>query len=121
MTRTISTERRPDFVLTYRQGQQLVRWILLDAKYRVGLAGITDALADMHVYRDSLRWVAGSTLMAPEAGYLLVPAVGEATQRFAAPSYRETHRFGLVTLNDRDFFKDLLGPGLYPPERCGSD
>jgi len=120
MTRTISTERRPDFVLTYRQGEQLVRWILLDAKYRVGSAGITDALADMHVYRDSLRWLAGAELMAPEAGYLLVPAVSEGTQRFAKPAYRQTHSFGLVTLNDRDFFKDLVRPRSYPPESCVS-
>lgn len=108
MTRTISTERRPDFVLAYHQDQQLVRWILLDAKYRVRIGGITDALADMHVYRDSLRWVTGSGLLAPAEGYLIVPGLREETQRFADPVYRKTHKFGLVALHDGDFFRTLV-------------
>ena len=103
-TASISTKRRPDFVLVRWQGETLVRWVLLDAKYRVSPNAITEALATMHVYRDSLRWRG----RLPKGGYLIVPAICHGTSRFAETAYRRTHRFGLVTADDRSFVVELV-------------
>lgn len=117
-TASISTERRPDFVLVRWQGGTLVRWVLLDAKYRVASGAITEALAAMHVYRDSLRW--GGAL--PEGGYLIVPALSDGTSRFAETAYRTTHRFGLVTPDDRSFVAGLVaGPITYQEKEQRND
>jgi len=91
-------------VLVRWQGGTLVRWVLLDAKYRVAPRAITEALAAMHVYRDSLRW--RGTL--PEGGYLIVPALCDGTRRFAEAAYRTTHHFGLITFDDSAFVGSLV-------------
>jgi len=71
--RSISSERRPDIVLTWQRGATR-RWMVLDAKYRVGFQNLGQALGSAHIYRDALRWPAmgghcqGTWLLAPQRG-----------------------------------------------------
>jgi PD-(D/E)XK nuclease superfamily len=56
---SISKERRPDIVVTYKpSGQEDVEgaWLCLDAKYRAGRVNLSDAFDSVHIYRDSLRY-----------------------------------------------------------------
>lgn len=51
---SLSKERRPDLVLTWKPLSGEARWICLDAKYRVSPENVADALSSLHLYRDSL-------------------------------------------------------------------
>lgn len=107
---TISTARRPDFVLAAYQSNQLRNWVLLDAKYRVAERSIAEALTSMHVYRDSLRWrckVSGAE-HAASAGYLLVPAIAPECQRFAESEYIRKRGFGLICTEASEFGAIML-------------
>jgi len=99
----VSAIRRPDFVLAdYAADRRLKWWILLDAKYRTARPSIQEALNDMHVYRDSLRWRCPVTgqLKRCEAGYLLVPRVADACREYAVHAYHQRWRFGLLEIDD---------------------
>jgi len=99
----VSTIRRPDFVLAdYAPDGALERWMLLDAKYRTDSEAIREALRDMHVYRDSLRWRCPVTgkLQPCSAGYLLVPHVAGSCRRYATPDYRKRWSFGLIEIDE---------------------
>jgi hypothetical protein len=99
---TISRARKPDFVLVAFTGTRLERWVLLDAKYRTEESSIHEALASMHVYRDSLRWYCSEVgkEQAACAGYLLVPDVHEKLIRFSESEYLARWRLGLVRIDD---------------------
>jgi hypothetical protein len=107
---SISSHRVPDFVLLEFEGKRLVRWMMLDAKYRTAEPSINEALASMHVYRDCLLWncLEGGELRA-SGGYLVVPSVASESRRFAEPEYRRRRRFGLLAIEDPSAFADLLG------------
>ncbi|MET0272049.1 MAG: nuclease domain-containing protein, partial [Phenylobacterium sp.] len=104
---SFSREMRPDIAVESLSGEE-ERLIVLDAKYRVG-AGLNDALASAHMYRDALvaadpegrvrRIVGAAYLLSPDA-----PAVtGDWSSaampgRLFHPAYRAAFRFGAVTL-----------------------
>ena len=89
---SISGERRPDLVLSVRSGDRHAM-IVLDAKYRCTRSAINSALADMHVYRDSLRVSGhGAKLL---AAYILTPAHDESGAGvYYAENYREKYHTG---------------------------
>ena len=107
---TITTFRKPDFVLSEWQEDRLIRWCLLDAKYRTALSSINDALESMHVYRDSLRWkpVPNGEPQHAYAGVLLVPHVSDEVRRYAEPSYLHQWGLGVVAIDDPTPFSFLV-------------
>ncbi len=94
---SISTMRRPDFVVAHRDANGVCRWLILDAKYRATVSSISHAMESMHVYRDALRW--------PEAGgacaaaVLLAPRVPEGAAGWSDATF--VARFGIGVLSAR--------------------
>jgi hypothetical protein len=104
---SFSREMRPDVAIEALDGQP-ERLIVLDAKYRIG-AGLNEALASAHMYRDALVSAGADSPIRRIVGaaYLLSPdsyvGAGEwrATGmpgRLFHPAYRSEFRFGAVTL-----------------------
>lgn len=54
---SISGERRPDLVLTWKGEHHSSGWVCFNAKYRVRSQAQADAFSSLHLYRDSLHWV----------------------------------------------------------------
>lgn len=113
---SISTERRPDFAVTWEGRDGVRRWVALDAKYRATYGSIRHALEDLHVYRDALRWTSFSG--ACHAALLLVPRAEENAKRWGKPAFVEGFRFGFVELRpggSRETFAALLRRWLTEP------
>lgn len=104
---SFSREMRPDVTIEALEGRP-ERLIVLDAKYRIG-AGLNEALASAHMYRDALvtpgddapirRIVGAAYLLSPDthittADWKTAPMPG----RLFHPAYRSEFRFGAVTL-----------------------
>jgi hypothetical protein len=96
---SISTERRPDFVITWKGHDGGCRWVLLDAKYRASYDSIAEALQEIHVYRDALRWLEFSG--ACRAAAILVPRVATRAARWAETSFLEKFDLGLIPLRPK--------------------
>jgi len=64
----------------------------------------------MHVYRDSLLWRCGKTGNAQKAsaGYLLVPAIAPALDRFGTEEYLRSHQFGLIAIDNPHLSRFLV-------------
>lgn len=92
---SISTERRPDIVVTWRDASD-ARWLCLDAKYRVGHANLGDAFTSAHVYRDALRWPSHGGR--GRGAMLLAPAVSDDTRHWFDPAFRAEHGCGVSEL-----------------------
>lgn len=102
---SLSRERRPDFILLLRHVGVPARWVLLDAKYRASRDAVLEALGDMHIYRDSLRW--NQTPAA--AGFILVPSLQVKAQPFAESAYVAQHHFGALAVDSSDWPERILG------------
>lgn len=102
---SISGERRPDAVIGLFEGDSLVRWLVVDAKYRASRTALHEGLADVHVYQDALRWrglrAAGS--------FIAVPACQEDASVYATRSYLEAHRFGALVTSSASCFAPAFG------------
>lgn len=107
---SFSRPMKPDLVIeTGREAADApARIIVLDAKYRIGSA-LGDALSSIHTYRDALvREARGGAIEGVvTAAYLLTPHIPELGDRYREtalpgrlfhPEYRESFRFGAVTL-----------------------
>lgn len=107
---TLTTSRKPDFVLSEWQNDRLLRWCLLDAKYRTASSSINEALESMHVYRDSLRWkpTPDSEPQRAYAGVLLVPDIADESSRYTKPSFLQQWGLGLVVIDDPSQFSFLV-------------
>jgi hypothetical protein len=104
-----SRDMQPDIVIEDRGVEEManLRLIVIDAKYRIG-GGLNDALSSAHMYRDAIVRQAGTGIEgAVAAAYLLTPeapftAMAWRDTRMPArlfhPAYRQTFRFGAVTL-----------------------
>ncbi|MDB4931033.1 MAG: hypothetical protein JWM10_3517 [Myxococcaceae bacterium] len=103
----LTGERRPDLVVQWRAGDGEGAWVVLDAKYRVQRASITEAFASLHVYRDALllRHHGGK----PRAGLLLVPEVAEGCVAWAAEDFLAGHGLGLWRLRPGEAENGALG------------
>ncbi len=105
---SISREFRPDLVLTSQSSAGLMRFVVLDAKYRAAEAGILSGMTEsVHPYADALRWGPHR----PERTLLLVPNAA-ATDWLTRADYVEMHRVGVVALRPDlelpDWFHGLL-------------
>jgi hypothetical protein len=91
---SITTRRRPDFVITWHSREGLRSWVVLDAKYRASYDSIALALSELHVYRDSLRW---PDYLGPcQAAVALVPAAETRALEWGTAPYLERFHFGIV-------------------------
>ena len=113
---SISRELRPDLVLTSQSADGLMRFVVLDAKYRASESGILSGMTESaHPYADALRW---GPLRA-ERTLLLVPNAAEA-EWLTTADYVDRHRVGVVALRPDldlpDWFRVLMtdhpGPGV---------
>lgn len=112
---TLSGERRPDTVVGLFEGETLRRWLILDAKYRASRSAIHDGLADVHVYRDALRWLGKPA----SASFIAIPACEDDARIYSDESYLREHRFGALVTSDPACFALPLwllaeGAGLDP-------
>ena len=89
---SISSERKPDIVLTRTDGD-VPKWYVLDAKYRTRRSNVLQAMASAHIYRDALRW----REQRPERALLLVPRGGGAPWLEQSDFVRR-HRVGVCAL-----------------------
>ena len=101
--RSISSERRPDIVLTWATGQTR-RWLVLDAKYRVGSQNLGQALESAHIYRDALRWPAFGGHCA--GAWLLAPRRTTDADLWFQEEFHQEHGLGVLELR----------PGTAPPD-----
>lgn len=90
---SISKERRPDLVVTYKVGE-VRRFVVLDAKYSVSRESVLSAMEAAHIYRDCLRWDDARAVGA----VLLTPAPGEASW-LEGVDFLDLHGVGVVPLS----------------------
>ena len=100
--RSISSERRPDIVITWQRGA-VRRWMVLDAKYRVGGQNLGQALGSAHIYRDALRWPAMGGHS--EGAWLLAPRRSDDSDLWFQEPFHDEHGLGVLELR----------PGTQPP------
>lgn len=111
---SISSEFRPDLVLTAQSADGLTRFFVLDAKYRAAESAILSGMTESaHPYDDALRW--GSRR--PERTLLLVPNATQA-EWLTRTDYIDTHRVGVVALRPDlelpDWFRVLMADHRRP-------
>jgi hypothetical protein len=104
---SISSARRPDFVIAWHPAQGAPSWLILDAKYRVSRQSVEDAFESVHIYRDSLVWTALGGRC--QAVWLLVPAVLEECRPWAEPEFMRRFGSGLRRLTPGSKNDDSLG------------
>ncbi|MFB0492120.1 hypothetical protein ABIE45_004706 [Methylobacterium sp. OAE515] len=101
---SLSAQAIPDYVLALWKGDDIVSWLILDAKYRSGRKPVHDALGDIHRYRDSLRM--GGT---PAAGaYIIVPHLQDDAALYGQAQYLFAHQFGALILYADDWSTPVL-------------
>jgi len=102
---SLSQQRRPDYVLLLKDREEPLRWVILDAKYRSSRSAIHEGLADIHVYRDALRWNG----QPPSAAFIIVPALEPGATRYGVSDYHRTHAFGAIRLDEPEWMQSILG------------
>lgn len=104
---SMSGERRPDLVLSFRPLSGDGSWLCLDAKYRVSREALADAFSSLHLYRDSLHWeeLGGSC----RGGLLLVPAEQPECSPWFEPEFRTRFGIGAWRLTPGDLLDRGLG------------
>ena len=90
---SISGERRPDIIVSYKPEEGEGRWVSLDAKYRVGRSNLADAFSSVHIYRDALRYEGYSGPC--QASVLLSPATSDDTAEWFSQEFLETYDEGI--------------------------
>lgn len=105
---SITVGRQPDFVLSHSSDGTLDRWLLLDAKYRSSELSLNQALESMHIYRDSLRWNANAEPLRAAGGYLLVPCIIGAADKYATADFLNRWQIGLIDIEDESLGARLL-------------
>jgi hypothetical protein len=95
---SISGERRPDFVVTYKRGTVEVtgRWLCLDAKYRVGRQNLAEAMSSVHIYRDSLRYESYGGRCC--GAFLLSPNASQECEDWFSDEFAREHHVGVKVL-----------------------
>jgi hypothetical protein len=104
--RSVSRERRPDIVVTWREGDNTA-WVALDAKYRVGYRSLGEAFDSAHGYHDALRWPAfGGTC---RSAVLLSPQRTDDAAAWFKADFRDEHRVGVFAVAPGDGPWEELG------------
>ena len=102
---SISGERRPDIVVTYRSQECGFSWLCLDAKYRVSRSAIADAFSSAHIYRDALRWAAAPGDASDgrnQGAVLLIPRMDEVCRPWFVPEFLSENSVGAFELSPGD-------------------
>ncbi len=86
---SISLRRFPDLVLLEHRSDRLVRFDVLDAKYRTARSSLMEGMSSAHIYRDSLRFDGRR----PDLALLLAPDVSTA-EVLASPEYQAANGCG---------------------------
>ena len=94
----------PDYTLVLRKNGKVVRWLVLDAKYRSGRQAVDHGLADVHRYRDGLR-VRG---MRADGAFVIVPRLQEEDPAYAAPVFLDYHAFGVIQIFAKEWLTSAL-------------
>ena len=105
---SISRELIPDLVITSQSAHGLMRFVVLDAKYRASESGILSGMTvSAHPYADALRWGPRRA----ERTLLLVPNATQA-EWLTRKDYVDRHRVGVVALRPDlelpDWFRVLM-------------
>ena len=93
---SISGQRRPDIVVSYKPQEGDGKWVALDAKYRVGVNNLSDAFSSVHIYRDSLRYEGCGGPC--HASVLISPSSCPGTEEWFSAEYLETYQEGIWEL-----------------------
>ena len=101
---SLSAQAIPDYLLALWEGDGIVSWLILDAKYRSGRKPVHDALGDTHRYRDSLR--IGGTQAA--GAYIIVPHLQDDAALYSEAQYLATHQFGAFVLYADEWAKPIF-------------
>lgn len=107
---SITRERRPDLVLSWKGKDAVSTWVCFDAKYRVKAQALADAFGSLHLYRDSLYWKAFGGQC--RGGLLLVPAQDEACSPWFERQFLEQFGIGLMTVSPGEQLPDWFIPWL---------
>ena len=107
---SISGERRPDIVITWKpangSSERTSRWFVADAKYRAGAMNLADAFTSAHIYHDALRW--------PEFGgacagaLLLCPTRSLGTETWFDAQFLKENAVGIIELRPGGKTNDAL-------------
>jgi len=93
---SISSERRPDLVVTWKRQNGSAAWLVLDAKWRAGRQNLGKAFESVHIYRDALRdETAGGRC---RAALLVAPTASRDCTEWFGPAFRETNGCGIWEL-----------------------
>ncbi len=92
---SVSGERRPDFVVSWKPHDGAPTWIVMDAKYRIGRQ-LIDAFQSLHAYRDALHWDAFGGRA--RSGVLLCPARTIDTEVWFEDTIRSEYGLGAFEL-----------------------
>jgi hypothetical protein len=93
---SLSSERRPDLVVTFRRADGFASWALLDAKWRVGRQNLGQAFESIHIYRDALRdaQFGGKCRVAA----LLAPSTTDDSAEWFEAPFQDAHACGVWEL-----------------------
>jgi hypothetical protein len=97
---TLSTERRPDIVVSWLPSKGEPAWVCLDSKYRAGRKNLGQAFESIHIYRDALR--DNNAGGACRAVYLLAPKRTSKTAEWFSEEFRREHKAGICELRPGD-------------------
>jgi hypothetical protein len=91
---SLSEKRSPDFIIGIRDDRtnELLSWLVLDAKFRTKAKFVRQSLEKMHIYRDALRWDG----LPPAGAFAVIPRLNDATKLYASDEYRNRHHFGVL-------------------------
>ncbi len=93
---SLSSERRPDIVISWRPASGTGWWACLDAKYRVGRNNLGDAFSSVHIYRDALVW--SELGGAPRHTYLIAPRASEDCAEWFSSAFHDANFRGIMEL-----------------------
>jgi len=101
---SLSGQRRPDYILLLSRHAQPLAWLVLDAKYRSSREAIHEGLAELHVYRDSLRWKG----LPARAAFILIPRAADNAASYVSSDYHRVHQFGALALDGADWLQPVV-------------
>jgi len=96
---SLSRERRPDFVVTWKPKDGEGGWVALDAKYRAGKSNLEQAFESVHIYKDSLRYDGFGGKC--QAAMLLAPSRTAGCEVWYSPDYLRDFDCGIFELRPR--------------------
>jgi hypothetical protein len=101
---SLTAQGVPDYVLALWKGNEIISWVILDAKYRSGRRSVHEGLSDIHRYRDSLRICSAQAA----AAYIVVPHLQSDAALYGDPDYVDAHHFGAMVIYETGWANPIL-------------